>query len=864
MGILLRRMAPRALIHGFFLLPWVYRGKSFAHRVRQNAYAALSEIDNLQSIMYGDDRFYRYSIGYSDLEKEPVDTAPYDLFHVIDGRNDFGQNVDSVQELCEIVSNAVFLSMGSMRVNVTSVVDNLLAHISVGDPKLWNGRYARYSSLGVSSIHYPAIEMHRLASATVARDLCRAALRELDDGGQVATRTDERRGGAGDDVKAFITELNLNRNNVTTRLCPRHASVEFAIENFEIADPDFPALIKDRLSAEKKSLELALERSFEGPSRVFADGTMQSLEQRLAEIAADTSMDRSTRSNWISDLVAHVKGLQDAVAEQLKAATDDKAGAEKNADALLDIAEKSRYLPMIGGPRKSAVNKWAEAARKLLNTMQQVRNLEHEKAFYTDLAQRLNARGSLDVPTRRDLFDALSETENRLQDLIALETKNLEVLRTRPNHVLLGDGRTVVWNGAAAGNESADKSASVGEIECDYAAFREEAKIQTMDDYLDLYKQSPNALVEKFLHYCSRRFEAMREITVVEALRSLAAEKPDPDRYSREQFDHLFRLAAPLWSFEMGRVGELQDLEVGKIVNIGFTDHQRELPEFKGIAEDMRHAFHIGSDLAYSTTGDPQHIWMLSFAATIPAYLITGMEQARKVYEEQISPSFHIDTEFEKELPDLLPEHEDAAGSLRILGMAIIGGIELKSGTAADDAIKKEMNKGIDVVHDEKLSKGHRFTFDDPAVRAFNFGEPIEWRLFRDMYNDVQQNQDGLQTLLADRLKRRIEELLALKPSAAFLSELATATAADVRGDPKGSEREASSQDPRQLLKALIENHIKKLEEKLASRDFSRLYSARLTYREIQELKYFLDNRRYAMDIDRYIQGSFVPRNNAQ
>lgn len=864
MGILLRRMAPRALIHGFFLLPWVYRGKSFAHRVRQNAYAALSEIDNLQSIMFGDDRFYRYSIGYADLEREPVGTAPYDLFHVIDGRNEYGENVDSVDGLCEIVSNAVFLSMGSMRVKVTSVVDNLLAHISVGDAKLWNGRYARYSSLSVSSIHYPAVELHRLVAATVARNLCRAALRELEQPEPSAAPSQPRQGGAQAGVRALIADLNLTREGVTSALCPHRGTIQFAAQPHEISDPDFPSALQGRLKAEKRALEQALDRSFQGQSQVFADETLKGLKDRLAEVAADGSMDRAARRDWISDLSAYVDGLRGDASEELVAATKHLADAEKRADDLLAVAEQSRYLPIIGGARKAAVQDWDGAVEQVLNGTRWVQNLKREKALYVLLSEQLSAGGAIDVPTTHELFDALNDAESRLQRMIALEEKNLDALRIRPNHVLLGQGRRVAWiAGGEAPDDSTGRPIPIDEIDCDYGAFREAAGIQTPDRYLDLYRKSPEALVDTFLGYCADRFESLRRTTVVEAMRTFAQHESDPLEYTRKQFDHLFRLASPLWSFETGRLGELQDLEVGRIVNIGLTDHQRELTELEGIAEDMRHAFHIGSDLAFSTTGDPQHIWMLSFAATIPAYLITGMDDARNVYENQISPSFHIDTEFEKELPDLMPEHEHAARALRILGMAIVGGIDVGPGAPDEEQIRAEIRKGIDVIHDEKRPKGHRFTFDDPIVRDLNFGAPITWGLFRDMYNAVQQNQDDLLTLIEKRLKQRIEELLALKPSRALMAEIAAATPGAHKTDVDGKAPDASSEDPRQLLKALIEHHICKLTVKLDSRDFSRLYSARLTYREIQELRYFLDNRHYAMGIDRYIQGTFVPRLNA-
>ena len=56
-------------------------------------------------------------------------------------------------------------------------------------------------------------------------------------------------------------------------------------------------------------------------------------------------------------------------------------------------------------------------------------------------------------------------------------------------------------------------------------------------------------------------------------------------------------------------------------------------------------------------------------------------------------------------------------------------------------------------------------------------------------------------------------------------------------------------------LREAIQAHIDRVGEKLESRNFSKLSSARITYREIAELKRFLDRQGYGMDIARYISG---------
>lgn len=817
MGLLLRRMEQNALVHGFFLLPWVYRNKPFAYRIRQNAYAALAELDNLQSVMftgkntsgYGE-QFYKYKINYADLQVE-VDKAPYDLFHVIDGRNDYGQNIDSVHELCEVVANAVFLSMGPMSVHVASVVDNLLSFLTAGDPRIWKNRYARYSSLNVSSIHYPARELHRLVSASNALELCRSAIRQVESGAAMADTTgaDATREQAKLEAGRFITELNLHRSNVQARICPRRSPITFQVEAFEIADADFGALMRQRLDGEKKALEKGLEQSFDGQARVFMDEVTRSLDQEIKRRAADPKLDRTQRREWGATLLDHLSRLHDDVSKEVVQATTQVGDLGKDAEALFEIAQNSHYIPLIGGHRKSAANAWAGRIGELLTQTQAARNLEQEKAFYERLLKLLQSAIAVAVPSSSDIHNALLKTEEVLQQQVRLEDKNLDILRSRPNHVLLGHGRIVVL---PAGTSPAGSSGGrvkvkpLDEIACTYPQFVADEKIYSAERYLDLFEESPVRLAALFRDYCNRQLDYIKDVPVDTALDTLAEHAGDPVAFKRDKFDDLFRLASPLWSFDRGRLSEQQALRTDKIINIGFCDRDKDVPRYWQIAQDSKNSFNIQPDLAYSATGDAQHIWMLCFAAAIPAYLLDGMEEAKRMYEEQITPTYHIDSAFEMNVPDLFPEEENANLALRLLGMAIV--------------------EGIDIIVDKKLTKGHEFTFDNEVTRSLNYGDPIVWHLFRDMYEKIKSNDSGLLDLLNERLVARVQSM--------HTTDVAK-------------------------LRSCIEQQIDKLNDKLARRDFSRLVSARLTYREIKALEDFLKNNRFAMKMDHYIAGTYVP-----
>ena len=228
-GLLLRQIEPNALIHGSpAALGLSY--KSFAYRLRQNAYAALAELDNLQSIMFDDAQFHKYQIDTGDLDVEVVKKAPYDLFQVIDGRNDYGQITTASMTSAKRFANAIFALRGIHDdTRRTSVVDNLLAFVNSQDGIVWKKRYARYSSLGVSSLHYPGPELHRWVAGINALELCGAAIppdrgrfpSHRHHGGQRGHAQPARESV----VQHFITDQNLHRNNVQAQVCPQRSPV---------------------------------------------------------------------------------------------------------------------------------------------------------------------------------------------------------------------------------------------------------------------------------------------------------------------------------------------------------------------------------------------------------------------------------------------------------------------------------------------------------------------------------------------------------------------------------------------------------------------------------------------------------------
>jgi hypothetical protein len=837
-GILLRHLQEDALIHGYFLLNWIYRNVAFGHRTRGNTYAAFAELDYLQSVDFRAKGVAPYRMSYGDIKAE-VTIPPYDLFHLIDGRNEVDENIDSIEDLCNTVANAIFLSSSSMSYRVESAVDNLRTAISHTEPKLWDGRIARYSSVGVSCIHYPAKEHHNRISAQNALDLCRTAIERARSSGH------HREGGSGevptnleDSVGNFMNNNQLQLAQVNSEICPDRAIDGVRpVESFDLDDSSgFPGNLKTMLNTARERLERNLSASFEASGKGFIADKIRALEGRMRSNSEDTSYDSALEREWNSRLSDQLQTQLNVVTSKSARLAEDISGIQSTCDNLLTQAANAG-----GGPlgriararnRRKRVDQWKTNTDKLLDKIKQKKHLDYAQTLYESLLQRLSVADEVALPTRTDIEKALITTETKLRKIVYREQENYKTL-DRPNHILLGCGAVIVRReGSESGSGRTDRDSevtgrggqgrSVGaegsphgrlagditDVFAEYEEFVKDKGIANPEQYLRIYQEDPDDLVNLFLAYCRDRHSYIAEYTVDDALETFGRDTGDRDAFLAKTFESLVRRSSALWNFDVSRRTVPQELSMGKIVNLGFSDEEEGRRRYGKFIEAACAPYNIRWDPAYSSAGDPSKIWLLNFAAKIPACFHNGLKEAKESYEEQITPTYHMDKFLEMNVPDLFPQSDADNRALRILGMSIV--------------------PGIDVIKDEKLDEGgHRFTCSHEKVRALNFGDPKVWYLFRDMYDEVRSSHNpaggnSLLQILGGLLRDRVDEL----------------DEADVR--------------------QAIKKYIPGLAEKLDERDFTRLISARLTYRELHELEDFLEPEGkggYGMNTNRYVAG---------
>jgi Tubulin like len=932
-GILLRDMMPTALIHGFFMLDWLYRRNAFAYRVGGNVYAALAELDNLQSITYGSDTFVPYQVNYGHKTIQ-VEKPPYTLFHLIDGRNETGENISDPNEVADIIASAIYLSVGEMGPAIASVVDNLMTHIGVGAPHVWQGKYARYSSLGVSCIYYPARALHRREAAEQALQLCEAAIKEAGSataGSQLAAHADNIK----QDVDGLVKFLGLAGDPVLKPILdaiePKLTPPAFPPPTpYEVTDSSFPSILAQRQQDEEAGSDRDVQSAFETHGLPIIATAVATVTKKLQQLEQDRSLSPSYRREWVTAARAALEVLSHKATEQLNQATEQLAATRAMLNAELQRASglKSAW---ISNPRKAASLLWAQKVNSdLLPEYRRRAILERSRVLLDQLSAALQPSATASTPQTSQALTALNQAARRLRRALGSSLEEIEGIRKKTNHIVLGNGSVIIPGQL---RESLSLEGEIQEVDTvlrksvivlRYDVFKRARKINVSDDYLSFASTSATGLADLFFQYAAEHLSPLAEESVDQALEFYARDTGRPSRdYVTEQFNHLFRLASPLWTYSRSLIDATRRPHYDKILNIGVGDAQHAGTQYDEIVQEIKAKYGIGTNHTFNTTRDHERIWLLGYAAALPAYFVQTLQENRKAYEEEISPPFHIDRYFETEVPDIFPQTDADNVALRVLGMAIV--------------------PDIDIVLDEKQERGHRFTCFDEEVQRLNGNEPRVWRLFRTMYDDVRSMPD-LRAILTRRLKERFKSkskddvaLLALgdlknpaqiiaklKEStdsrlgaiAAMLSPSCATALSGFSGDvvPEDLER-VLLDDLNQILKrssclfdermlrtispsptaqalldrhrskalagadllrlnrlllqetlpaeigrsvrSAIETYIAVTRKKLDNRDFSRLISARLTYREIAALQTFLSTSQggYAMDIDRYIAG---------
>ncbi len=168
LGRFVRNMMPDASVHAICLSSWPCRNTAFGFRVHGNAQATLDELDAAQQT--------EATLNQSDLEAVGIYDAsiavrvwPFSGLTIIDGRNELGAQMPSLESLCVTVAAAATLLIGPFLPPLETHAEG-----SLPQERFWDS--SGYSTLGVAAIYYPAHELHTIQVLSRSLRLCNEAI----------------------------------------------------------------------------------------------------------------------------------------------------------------------------------------------------------------------------------------------------------------------------------------------------------------------------------------------------------------------------------------------------------------------------------------------------------------------------------------------------------------------------------------------------------------------------------------------------------------------------------------------------------------------------------------------------------------
>lgn len=790
MGVLVRHLLPNALVHGFFLLGRPFRNVPFGFRIEQNVYAALSELDMIQSVSLG--RHAAETIDYG-TERVVVERPPFDLMNLIDGRNEEGIELTTIEELCQVAATAISLGLGSMAANVESTFDNALAHINVAGVGVWNGRNARYCSLGASSLYYPAPEMRREISAAAALEIIE---RLIGRSGESASAVD-----VSPLLNRILQAIDLSEATLRDRLVPV-ARPTFTIDADLYRSSDADQIIEDDWG----DAHAALSARFSASPAAAAIDTLA--HDFRAEVQAATAGlqnidQRDLLTQLIEALETSRNGLQAKLHEVQKKAEQGREQVKESIDA---IRSASRFF---GGGRKNAALDAQDAIQDLLETEWQLMALRRTlDALAALIEQSRSMLPSTDAVAHLPVVrKALAGARQRLRRSLERAQTAIARLRANPTEIVVGNGRLVLLD--------QDQADHVSEV----SGFTQ----AVLDELDGLNELSPDGIValgaeglaERLLEACMARTAVIESMNIMNVLDWMRA-TPDWKTYPAAELERAIRLAAPLWRFRDGALGLKQIPQYARFVDIGFV-RDGYSDAFEADIETAKDRLQLTQRHSCSPGDDPFRVRILSIGAALPVHILDGLEPMRQRYMDSMNPTFHVHRDWERRCPDLFPPDPLRSQALRVLALAIL--------------------PGIDVIKDDKIGggRGHVFTCQVDRVNNLNpDGQLSTWTEFTEMLAHV-----------AAPARHQ-------KPSQ-LLVELTDALTAKYRS----IQSNMSDGDFRDWLKERIDLWAAEVERKLDERRHERLLSLRLHDEEVRALRRLVRPAPHGYDLDlhAYIYG---------
>jgi hypothetical protein len=592
---------------GYLLLPDVFTSKPATQNVQPNAYGALKELDML---MTAENRQHkRYTFGGNEISDED---PPFDIAYLVNNQNRKGTVFQDIEELTELLGLGIFVSSGETGKKAGDIWDNLRNFVLASQQI--KGRKSHYTGFGVSEL---VLETESL-SAELAH---RIAIKTLD-----SCLLSRDQASIAQDVEDYV---------LANGLCEHEAD--------QVIDALLPTGQFPRLNApkplQKNKVEDFVKRAFEH-ARLAETVVKKECAEKADELK---TAQRERLSEEINGRLQRPNGLGYSIAFLSTLL----AKLEEYRAEMLEERDDFRERIRLSEQRAKALQEDAdEASKKFFGAAQALEDVRRRLKAFADEGAGLYAES-----TRRDeaigffasMITEVRTKQERLDDLMkrigSIEgslNQDLERLRSQR-----GSKRPF----------TVEVMPPDQMLEVDPSSSPEDFLIwlrgrgESVADLASLTNADLRGTIMKFAS-TRQQVQRLAALTIDEVLRGVSAERLA--RYLKS----LAELADPMWRYDTSYFGSKA---AEMIYLIGVYDRENSILDEKALG-----SLPSSSGAQLASTADPRRIFCYKVEASVPAFVVDNVRSYKNRYDNPDARfTFHIDTEWERDAPDLFPTADD-------------------------------------------------------------------------------------------------------------------------------------------------------------------------------------------------------------
>jgi hypothetical protein len=652
-------IAPQPKIQAMVILPPVLETfptireyGDIRKKIMFNSYAALKELDHFNTVAGW---VCKYPLG-AQVE---VDHPPFNFIYLIDLSNQERKSLNSVDDICEMIANAIFLRTG---LPTESEIESIDAITSIRYAEI-RGKSRAYSSLATTSLIFPKQRVLDYCSARMAEALIRDGFLQ----GSVESEVRIRRGEVEQAVSAFLGEAELRDKDVVAKL-RENRGILVATEPAIRKSEDVAKALRQLVAQESVNRNQRQEQAdlIKEKAESLQAEAKEALGSRVVEVVKGRGIHFATL--FLEELIAQPRpGEVDRATISLvglKRRVEGRGGTSERA-----LAEAERSYNKAKARLKALEAKWwgrvIKFVLKLLFMWR--RTLRGRIASCITYMKEANER-FLDLEAQgraRDFYDTLIEEARRLHSSLAQLRQRLKVAATNLS--------------AEAKEELMPPSPEEGiyelakeVVDADYIQRYYEEKVASIDiptAFREFTKGLPDVKVAQLeirrekeyarllKEHASGYFgEGLERINVLDILSEGPPE--EVERRIEKEFQDLLEYCGPFLRYE--KEGLREQPQPMSIHVIGAKD--KDDPRIPGRYRNET-----------ISTGLRHRIDAIRILHGLPAFLIMGMDDYKNCYDEKLKEGkypLHISRGWER-FEDIFPEVEKVKVARDVFAMAL-------------------------------------------------------------------------------------------------------------------------------------------------------------------------------------------------